>query len=211
MATPVKLKPESLRRRINNYSVYRTLRRAIRDCKPSGPILLAPCGYGWFFEKFRKDNIDVVGIDIEEKKIEVAKRKVDPPFKTVLGNVLDMPFKEGQFDFVIANRFLLHFNDDFRAKAFKALRRVTNKHLLVHYDYVTSIRQWTRKLRNAESPEIDFSKYEGYRIWKRHGRKLRYTRDMMAKEGADAGLKLVGLYFVAYLLSERVYCLYEKV
>lgn len=203
-------KPERLLRRINNYSIYRTFRRAIRDCHPKGPILLAPCGYGWFFERFRKDNIDVVGIDIEPHKVAVALKKVDPPYKVVEGNVLEMPFKDGEFEFVISNRFLLHFNEDFRAKAFKALARVSSKHVLVHYDYVASIRQWSRKLRFAKVPEKDFSQYEGYRVWKRHGRKLRYTREMMEAEGAAAGLKFKKLYFVSYLISERVYCLYEK-
>lgn len=208
---PVKqLKPEKLMRRINNYSIYRTFRRAIRECHPKGPILLAPCGYGWFFERFRKDNIDVVGIDIEPHKVEVALKKVNPPYKVVLGNVLEMPFKDGEFEFVISNRFLLHFNDDFRDKAFKALARVSSKYVLVHYDYVSSIRQWSRTLRFAKAPEKDFSKYEGYRVWKRHGRKLRYTREMMEAEGAKAGLKMKKLYFVSYLISERVYCLYEK-
>ncbi|HYG73996.1 MAG TPA: class I SAM-dependent methyltransferase [Planctomycetota bacterium] len=203
-------KPDRLLRRLNNYSIYQTFRRAIRDCQPKGPILLAPCGYGWFFERFRKDNMDVVGIDIEPHKVEFALKKVNPPYKVVEGNILEMPFKDGEFDFVISNRFLLHFNDDFRARAFKSLARVTGRYLLVHYDYVHSVRQFSRVLRFAEAPEKDFSQYEGYRVWKRHGRKLRYTREMMAKEGADAGLKMKKLYFVSYLLSERVYCLYEK-
>lgn len=203
-------KPEKLMRRLNNYSIYCTFRRAIKDCQPKGPILLAPCGYGWFFERFRKDNMDVVGVDIEPHKVEFALKKVDPPYKVVQANILEMPFKDGAFDFVISNRFLLHFNDDFRAKAFKALARVTGRYLLVHYDYVTSIRQWTRSLRMAQSPEKDFTSYEGYRVWKRSGRKLRYTREMMAEEGAQAGLKIKKLYFVSYLISERVYCLYEK-
>jgi hypothetical protein len=204
------LKNERLIRRINNFSVYRTIVRAIRDCAPRTPVLLAPCSYGWFFEWFRRDKIDIVGVDIEAHRVEAARARLNPPAPVFTANVLEMPFKDGEFDFVVSNRFLLHFNDEFRAKAFKALARVTNKHLLVHYDYATSIRQILQKLRGTQPKEQDFSDHPGYRIWKRRGRRLRYTREMMATEGAAAGLKIKKLYFVSYLISERVYCLYEK-
>ena len=206
----LKQKPEKLRRRINNASVYRTILRAIRDCAPAEPVLLAPCGYGWFFERFKKDKMDIFGVDIERKKVQAAIEKINPAAPVIQANILELPFKDGAFEFVVSNRFLLHFNDDFRARAIKELSRVTGRYLLVHYDYVTSIRQWLRKLRSARVPEKDFSQYEGYRVWKRHDRKLRFDRDMMAKEGLRVGLKLKKLYFVSYLVSERVYCLYEK-
>jgi len=204
-------KAPGLLRRINNASVYRTILRAYRDCQPKGPVLMAPCGFGWFFEKFRRDGIDVVGIDIEKHKIDAAIKAVTPPMKVIKGNILEMPFADGEFEFVVSNRFILHFNDEFKAKAMKELARVTRRFLLVHYDYHRSIRQWRRLLVGSEVPAKDFTKYEGYRVWKRQGRKLRYDRKMMEAEGVPAGLKVRGLYFMSYLISERVYCLYEKV
>lgn len=204
-------KAPGLMRRINNASVYRTILRAHRDCQPNGPVLMAPCGFGWFFEKFRRDGIDVVGIDIEQHKIDAAVKAVTPPMKVIKGNILEMPFKDGEFEFVVSNRFILHFNDEFKEKAMKELARVTKRFLLVHYDYHRSIRQWSRMLTGSVVPPKDFTKYEGYRVWKRQGRKLRYDRKMMEAEGVPAGLKVRGLYFMSYLISERVYCLYEKV
>src|SRR5882757_5965750 len=64
---------KTLRRRINNYSIYRTVRRAIRDCNVKGPVLLAPCGYGWFFERYQKDHIELVGIDIDTETVKHAR------------------------------------------------------------------------------------------------------------------------------------------
>ncbi|HYF49685.1 MAG TPA: class I SAM-dependent methyltransferase [Planctomycetota bacterium] len=203
-------KKETLLRRINNRSVYRTIRRAIRESSVSSPVLLAPCGYGWFFEWYRTDKIPIIGVDIEGPKVVAAQMKLNPPVPIIKANILNLPFRDNQFEFVVSNRFLLHFNDDFRGKAFRELARVTGKYLLVHYDYATSIRQWLRSLRGKRSQEKDFSTKQGYRVWKRHGRKLHYNREMMAREGAEAGLRLKRLYFVSYLISERVYCLYEK-
>lgn len=204
------VKKPGLMRRINNASVYRTIQRAIRDCKPAGPVLMAPCGHGWFFEKFRRDGIDVVGIDIESHKVDAAAAAVTPPMKVLEGSILDMPFKDGEFEFIVSNRFILHFNDEYKAKAMLELARVTKRWLLVHYDYHQSFRLWGRALKGAVVPEKDFTHYDGYRSAKRHGRKLRYSRAMMEAEGAPAGFKVRELYFLSYLISERVYCLYEK-
>ena len=58
-----------LGRRLNNWLVYRTIRKAIKESGAAGPVLMAPCGYGWFFEKFKCDGIPVVGIDLDPKTI----------------------------------------------------------------------------------------------------------------------------------------------
>ncbi|MCY3022367.1 MAG: class I SAM-dependent methyltransferase [Planctomycetota bacterium] len=198
-----------LARRINNYSIYRALRRAIRDCRAEQPILMAPCGYGWFFDRFRQDRIEVVGIDIEPAAVEFARAAVTPPMRVLQGNILEMPFNDGEFDFVISNRFVLHFNAEFRAKAMKELARVTRRHLLVHYDS-NSLRQILRRIRGAQEPERDVEHAPGWKKTKRKERKLLYTPEMMAAEGAPAGLRVKELYYVCYMLSDRVYCLYEK-
>ncbi len=203
-------KREGIVKKINNRSVYRTIMRAYNACAPTPPLLMAPCSHGWFFDWFRRDGVGVVGIDIEKHRVEEARARVSPPMETIEGNILEMPFADNQFEFVVCNRFILHFNDKFKAKAMKELARVTRRWLLVHYDYKYSIRQFGRLIKAARTPKKDFSNHPGYRIWKREGRKLRYDRKMMAQEGQAAGLRIRKLYFVSYLISERVYCLYEK-
>jgi SAM-dependent methyltransferase len=203
---------QTLARRTNVALVYSTLRRAIRECKPAMPILMAPCGYGWYFDRFRKDGIDVVGIDIDHGAVEWARKAVTPPFTIHEGSALEMPFKDGEFDFVISNRFILHFPDEFRGKAMCELARVTRRYLLVHYDYPISFRQLGRKLRGAKEPEKDMDALpeNDWRRTQRKERKLYHSREMMAAEGAPAGLVVKKLYFVWYFFSDRVYCLYEK-
>ena len=201
---------KTLRRRINNASVYRTMRRAIRECKAEEPVLLAPCGYGWFFERYQRDGIKFVGIDIDPETVRYARTAISPEPKVLEGSILEMPFKDGEFDFVVSNRFLLHFPDEFREKAIKELARVTKRYLLVHYDYPLSVRQLFRKLRGAKEPVKSTDHFSGWRKTQRKERKLYYTREMMAAEGAKAGLSVKKLFFVCYLVSDRVYCLFEK-
>jgi SAM-dependent methyltransferase len=199
-----------LARRVNNAIVYATIRRAIRECGADMPVLMAPCGYGWFFERFRHDGIDVVGIDIEQGNIALARAAVNPPMVVHQGDILQLPFKDGEFDFVVSQRFLLHFEDDFRAKAIRELARVARRYVLVHYDYPVSLRQWTRRLRGATTPYHDTTQDRGWMRSKRKTRKQYCNREMMAAEGALAGLKIKKLYFVLRFLSDRVYCLFEK-
>ena len=199
-----------LGRRFNNFLVYRTIRRAIRDCQAQPPVLMAPCGYGWFFNRFQKDGIEIVGIDIDAQAVADARTAVAPAPRVYQGNLLELPFKDREFDFVVNNRFMLHFDADFRAKAFKELSRVTRRYLLVHYDHPLSVRQFMRKLRGVRKPQRDIAHIEGWRKTQREKRKLLFNREAMAREAAPAGFRIKRLYFVCYLMSDRVYCLYEK-
>jgi hypothetical protein len=199
-----------LRRRIDNFFIYRAIRRAIRDCRVSGPILMAPCGYGWYFDRFRGDGIEVVGLDLEPEAAAWARAAVSPPFPVFCGCALQMPFADGQFEFVLANRFLLHFEDGFRGRALRELARVTRRHLLVHYDTVSLHHLW-RRVRGFRKPELTDEEMQDWRGAKRRERRLFYDPRLAAAEGAAAGLAVRKLYYPWYLISERVYCLYEKV
>ena len=198
-----------LRRRINNFYVYRTIRKAIRDCHAEDSVLMAPCGHGWFFDRFRRDRIEVVGVDLAPDALENARTAVSPPMRVLQADIKQLPFADGQFEIVVSNRFLLHFEDEFRALAFKELARVTSRYVLVHYD-VPALSEFTRKLRGYRRPEWDIEALQGWRKRKRSGRRLFFTKEQMAAEGAAAGLTVKKLYRVFPLLSARVYCLYEK-
>ncbi len=196
-------------RRVNSHFVYGTIRKAIRDGGVKGPILMAPCGYGWYFQRFRRDNIEVVGMDIAPSRIERARATVTPPMKVIEGNILQMEFADGQFELVLTNRFLMHFETDFRARAMKELARVSRKYLLVHYD-VPSQHTFMRKLRGFKKKDFTPEELQGWRSNKRQKRRLIYTPELMAAEGATAGLVVKKIYHVFPVLASRVYCLYEK-
>lgn len=195
--------------RLNNYFVYRTIRKAIRDCGAAGPILIAPCGYGWHFRLYRKDGIEFVGVDISPEALAAARKAVTPPPSVREADILHLPFTDGQFEFVVNSRFLLHFEDDFRARAFKEIARVAGRYVLVHYDRM-SLRLRLRKLRGVAKPPLEEDKLQGWQKNKRRARRLVYDKKRMVAEGAAAGLTVKKLYYVSRLFSDRVYCLYEK-
>ncbi len=198
-----------LRRRINNYFVYRTMLRAVRDCGAERSVLMAPCGYGWFFERFRRDGVEVVGLDIEPKELEWARAAVTPPMAVVQGDIAAMPFADGQFELVVNNRFLFHFDESFRLRALRELARVARRFVLVHYD-TWSVHVLVRRLRGFRKEMLKEEELRGWKKRKRLERRLLYDREQMAREGAAAGLAIKRLYRVFPLISDRVYCLYEK-
>ena len=139
-----------------------------------------------------------------------ARTAITPEPKIIEGSILEMPFKDGEFEFIVNNRFLLHFEDDFRAKSLLELARVTSRYLLVHYD-TFSIRQLLRKLRGTQKEVRKVEEIEGWRKTQRKNRKLLFNRAQMEAEGAVAGFRVKKLYYVFPMLSDRVYCLYEKI
>ena len=199
----------TLRRAVNDHFVYSTIRRALRDAGAPGPVLVAPCGDGWYFERFAADGIAVVGADLVHGKVERARARCGGREDVVEANILSLPFADGAFDVVVSSRFLLHFNDAFRARALAELARVARRHVLVHYDYVHSLHRWQQRLAR-EPDHAERGPAHEYKVWKRAGGKLCAGRSDMAREGRAAGLEVERLYFVAPLLSERVYCLFRK-
>jgi hypothetical protein len=197
------------RPRIGNHFIYRTIRKAIRDCNVHGPILMAPCGYGWYFPCFRRDGIALVGLDISSQALQDARRADSPVPPLCQASILQLPFRDNQFEFILNNRFLLHFHEAFRIQALKELARVTQRYLLVHYDTM-SLRQLLRRLRGMRKKDLELEKFKGWKKEKRRERRLLYDRALMVREGAAAGLVVKKLYYVSYLISDRVYCLYEK-
>ncbi len=191
-------------RRMNNYFVYRAFRRAIKDCRPAMPILMAPCGYGWFFDRFRRDGITVVGVDIDPNAIRFAKAAADPPMPVFQSNCLSLPFADGQFDLVLTNRFLLHFNDEFRAMALRELARVVRRFLLVHYDTASSLRQFLRNIRGAEKPHRDMSAMKTWRSTSAGIGSCSWTAEGWPTKGPWLGLKSATCITLPAVIGSRV-------
>lgn len=113
-------------------------------------ILDAGCGIGRNSEYFIKNNFDISGIDSNEEAIRNAKEQIslwNAHFDLdcfFVANLLEIPFPNNSFDFIISSA-VLHFSKD-RAqfkKLFEELVRVlspggilfirmTSKHTLVH-------------------------------------------------------------------------------
>jgi SAM-dependent methyltransferase len=75
----------------------------------AGRVLEVGCGTGWFAARVRNElGADVVAIDQSERMVELARGEgVDAR----VGDVQDLPFRDGEFDCVAANWMLYHVPD----------------------------------------------------------------------------------------------------
>jgi ubiquinone/menaquinone biosynthesis C-methylase UbiE len=78
----------------------------------SQKILDMGCGVGTFLEKFSKLGADVFGIDVDERKIKIAKKNF-PNVQVAFAEKL--PFDNNYFDLVFSHEVLEHVQDDQKA------------------------------------------------------------------------------------------------
>jgi ubiquinone/menaquinone biosynthesis C-methylase UbiE len=71
--------------------------------------------------------LDIIGIDISDKMIAVA-RKLNPFIQFRVGDVFDLKFKENSIAGVVAPYLIVNFKLNDVAKAFKEIHRVLIKH-----------------------------------------------------------------------------------
>jgi SAM-dependent methyltransferase len=86
--------------------------RAVAEVEPQR-VLEVGCGQGWLSERIESElGCEVVAIDQSERMVEIARgRGVDAR----LGDVQDLPFRDGSFDVAAAAWMLYHVEDVDRA------------------------------------------------------------------------------------------------
>jgi SAM-dependent methyltransferase len=86
--------------------------RAVAEVDPQR-VLEVGCGQGWLSERIASElGCEVVAIDQSERMVEVARaRGVD----ALVGDVQDLPFRDGSFDVAVAAWMLYHVEDVDRA------------------------------------------------------------------------------------------------
>lgn len=94
----------------------------VRQTRPGGPGLDIGCGYGSFVIEARRLGMDMVGIEIEEREVEYARRRLaeeriagDPATVFRRGDALELPFEAESFDAVTLWNVLEHVPDATRA------------------------------------------------------------------------------------------------
>jgi SAM-dependent methyltransferase len=98
---------------------YAVVFDAVAECEP-GLVLEVGCGRGELAERMRRElDARVVALDQSERMVELtAARSVE----ALVGDVMDMPFRDGIFDCVVAAWMLYHAPD--LDRALRELRRV---------------------------------------------------------------------------------------
>jgi ubiquinone/menaquinone biosynthesis C-methylase UbiE len=91
-------------------------------------ILDCGCGFGGTIASLNKhfSNLQLVGLNIDPRQLEVAREKVKPQhhnqIQFVEGDACQLPFENGEFDIVLAVECIFHFSS--RQKFFQEVFRV---------------------------------------------------------------------------------------
>ena len=78
-------------------------------------VLDLGCGSGWLTIFISKYGFDVTGIDIAKPAIELGKiwaKEDNASVNFLVGDILNLPFKDGTFDAIVCNSVLEHFRLD---------------------------------------------------------------------------------------------------
>ncbi|MCH8987039.1 class I SAM-dependent methyltransferase [Patescibacteria group bacterium] len=89
-----------------------------------GKILDVGCGWGRDCSLFKSTDYEYTGVDYSKGLLEIARANF-PQVKFVEGNILDLPFKENEFDGFWAAASLLHIPKAKIQEALKELKRIT--------------------------------------------------------------------------------------
>jgi SAM-dependent methyltransferase len=89
----------------------------------SGPVLDVPVGTGRYLPIYHGYGMECVGVDISPDMLEQAKQK-GTDARLLIGDIFNLPFKDGEFSAAVCSRFLNWCNPDEMARAIKELRRV---------------------------------------------------------------------------------------
>ena len=71
---------------------------------------------------------NLYGIEIQERAINYAKHRTDN-LNIIIGDALDIPFKDGFFDLVFTHGVLIHISPDNINKVLKEILRVSNNYI----------------------------------------------------------------------------------
>ena len=78
-----------------------------------------------------KRNLFGVGLELNERSAEAILEESNNTIHSVRGNALELPFCDGQFDYVICSLFTHHFVDDDIVKIFSEMKRVARHRVFV--------------------------------------------------------------------------------
>lgn len=90
-------------------------------------VLDLACGSGWLSVFMSKYGFEVTGIDIAKPAIDLAKlwaSEENANINFLVGDIFNLPFKEGSFDAVVCNSSLEHFRLDQAEKIFSNIHRI---------------------------------------------------------------------------------------
>lgn len=196
------------------FSALRPLLPQSRDAS----ILDAGCGDGWFAGELAKDYKNVVGCDVSEELIAIAKRN-NPPVRFEVADIAEkIPFESSSFDTAAAILVMQNIKD--QNKAFKNLFEAIKpkgKLLVVlpnpYYAYPVGV--WKRGVVGwllGKKPSLKLRPYFGFadseraHVWSDKRIPLRFSTLSEELHGAfSAGFSLLSMKDLKSSSQDRVY------
>lgn len=115
-------------------------------------LLEVGCGTGLFLESLWQKGFDVRGVDRSPEMVEAARRRMDHRAEIEVGNGECLPFRAGEFDFVILWTMLEFCRDP--AAVLREAARVADQSVLVGF-----LNRWSfYYLSNGRNPESSLGK-----------------------------------------------------
>jgi ubiquinone/menaquinone biosynthesis C-methylase UbiE len=92
--------------------------------EPGSNLLDLGCGNGRVIDILKSIKIEYTGLDISEELIKLAQKKY-PRRKFVVGDLLDTPFGDNEFDYALSLATLHHIpSEELRLRALEEIRRI---------------------------------------------------------------------------------------
>jgi ubiquinone/menaquinone biosynthesis C-methylase UbiE len=183
-----------------NRREWRTIARALTLASGTRTVLDLPCGTGRFTGEVAEAGYEVVGSDIAAPMMRVALDKVRDVAGVrgfVRADAEKLPFSDASVDCVMSIRFLLHVDRGVRVAVLREMARVARRWLVLDYRHKYSYRYALLRVRQAL----------GFR---RREIAPQLSRAELTAEVTAAGLRVVGVFPVARVFSDKWVVLCEK-
>jgi len=177
------------------------LRRALREVRralPAPRTLDVPCGTGRITDLLLAEGLDVLGGDISEEMMDVARDKCRRFGDRAAFCRLDLDrldVGDGSYDLVTCIRLFHHLDSPARKKVLAELARVSRCFVLVNVSLSTAFYRWRRRLKRLLGQGVS---------------RQSSTWSQIRTEAAAAGLRLRRRVYVKRFCSEDVVLLLTK-
>ncbi len=93
------------------YALEKEFYGNLLQLKPGEKVLDVACGSGNMLYLLKDTGADLFGIDISKTAVEIAKKRVEKPEQIVCADADPLPYKDNEFDCILALGVIEHFPD----------------------------------------------------------------------------------------------------
>ncbi len=183
--------------RLEKHALQRVVGRAVRQCQ-TARVLDTACGTGRISELLLDMGLDVVGGDISEEMMAVARQRCQrfgdrSAFRRLDLDNPDIP--AGSFELVTCIRLMHHLDSADRERIFKSLAHISSRFVIVNVSFLSPFYRLRRRMKRLLGQGIS---------------RAGSTWAEIQRETSNAGLTVVGRSFVFRYLSEDMVLLLRK-